>query len=65
MWVSFATTGDPNCEETKSIVEWLPVENEEAPNHCLNISDELTFIEFPDKVRMEVWDSLYEPDELV
>lgn len=59
LWASFASTGNPNCQETKDVT-WKPLEadNDESLD-CLNISDELSIIELPETKRMQFWESLY------
>lgn len=57
-WTRFAATGNPNNETLKPS-EWKPVEKGSTPPFkCLNIADDVTFIEFPEAKRMELWDSL-------
>lgn len=57
-WTRFAATGNPNNEVIKP-TEWKPIENGSLPPYkCLNIADEVTFIDFPEAKRMEFWDSL-------
>lgn len=68
-WVSFAATGNPNNEIIASI-QWEPIATstiQKKANYiykCLNISDELSFIETPDAKRMHFWDSIYETNNL-
>jgi len=57
-WTQFAATGNPNNEALKP-TQWKPIEKGSAPPFkCLNISDDVTFIDFPEAKRMEFWDSL-------
>lgn len=57
-WTRFAATGNPNNEVIKP-TEWKPVENGSLPPYkCLNIAEELAFIEFPEAKRMAFWDTL-------
>lgn len=55
----FASTGDPNGEQTRELVQWEPVHADE-PLKCLNLSHNLTYVEMPELDRMRFWDSLYE-----
>lgn len=61
-WTEFARTGDPNGPKTRDIIQWDPVSNDENPMKikCLNLSRELTFVEWPEIERMRFWDQLYE-----
>ncbi|XP_055537412.1 esterase B1-like [Wyeomyia smithii] len=57
-----ANNGNPNGGVT---TEWEPVGPEIGPYKCLSIANEgLKFIDFPEKERMELWDSLYSKDQL-
>lgn len=57
MWTQFASTGNPNGEELKTI-KWNPLVKSTAPLKCLNISDELSFIDLPENKRLKFWDSI-------
>lgn len=59
LWTEFARTGNPNGEQTRQLVQWDPVQPGE-PLRCLNLSQELTYVEMPELDRMHFWDSLYE-----
>lgn len=62
LWTEFARCGDPNGDGTTA--RTAPVEWEQLkpgqPIRCLNLSNELTFVEQPESERMRFWDSLYE-----
>lgn len=53
----FAVSGNPN-NETLLPAKWEPVENDK-PFKCLNIADDVTFIDLPENEKIEVWNSLY------
>jgi len=58
LFTRFATTGNPNCEITKSC-EWKPIANRSSPPFkCLNIDDELSFIFYPEAKRIALWESM-------
>lgn len=63
---TFASIGEPN---NKSIApfHWQPVVNQTADQtsykyKCLNVSKEVSYIDWPDLERMQFWDKIY--DEL-
>lgn len=53
----FAATGNPNSD-LESSPSWDPMEIGK-PLKCLNFSDELTFVDFPENDRIKFWDELY------
>lgn len=57
MWTQFATTGNPNGGEVKG-PKWEPLKSGE-PIRCLNIDEELSFIELPEMKRIQFWNSIY------
>lgn len=57
MWTQFSSTGNPNGEELKTI-KWNHLIKATYPLKCLNISDELSFIDLPETKRLEFWDSI-------
>ncbi|GAB0093837.1 Carboxylic ester hydrolase [Sergentomyia squamirostris] len=63
MWVNFATTGDPNCEQIKPTI-WKPLSRKTPPFECLNISNNVEVIELPETERMAFWDTMYPKDLL-
>lgn len=57
-----ANNGNPNGKVTDI---WEPVGEEIGPYKCLNITnDGLEFTDFPEQKRMELWDSMYEKEQL-
>ncbi|XP_055902166.1 esterase B1-like [Eupeodes corollae] len=63
LWTQFAATGDPNVSD-KSDVKWKQIERNGKLFQCLNISDNLEMIDFPESKKLELWDSMY-PRELL
>lgn len=63
IWTTFAEFGNPNDTLIEPI-NWKPVTSVKE-YMCLNISNDLSYIELPEKKRMEFWDSLYEQDKLI
>lgn len=62
MFSAFARFGDPNNKLIES-VQWKPIDNADKNEYnykCLNVSNEVTYIEWPDLERMKFWDKLYE-----
>lgn len=57
MWTQFSSTGNPNGEELKTI-KWHHLVNSASALKCLNITDELGFIDLPETKRLEFWDSI-------
>ncbi|XP_023175797.2 esterase B1-like isoform X2 [Drosophila hydei] len=58
MLTEFARSSNPNGPLTKSLVDWQPVTKEE-PTMCLNINEELKFIEHPEYWRLKFYEQLY------
>lgn len=63
IWTAFAATGNPNCDVI-SDVEVKPVTKDDDPLKCLNISNEVKFIDLPESKKLAVWDSMYEKSAL-
>ncbi|XP_052872785.1 esterase B1-like [Anopheles cruzii] len=60
---NFAVTGTPNGGLAGDI--WAPIEPVTGPYKCLNITNEgLSFTDFPEMERMELWDSMYKREQL-
>ncbi|XP_075161238.1 esterase B1-like [Haematobia irritans] len=64
LWTQFAETGNPNSAKLPDI-KWRGVQNPRSipnsePFKCLNIGDELSFIDLPEMEKLRVWKSLYE-----
>lgn len=61
---SFARFGNPN-NKCIGLIQWDPVKIDAADNSkhnykCLNISSDLSYIEFPDLEQIKFWDRIYE-----
>ncbi|KAH8250293.1 hypothetical protein KR026_010218, partial [Drosophila bipectinata] len=63
MWVSFASTSNPNCEITKPLVDWKPLTQSEPPL-LLNIDEDLKIIPQPEYSKLKFYDRLYEQADL-
>lgn len=59
IWASFATLGYPQIDSIKHNETWKPIESK-RPYKCLDIGEDLTFIDLPETERMAVWDAIYE-----
>lgn len=62
-WAQFARTGDPN-NDIIAPIDWKPVEltgkdADKRAYKCLNIANDVSFIDVPDLERMHFWDNLY------
>uniref|UniRef100_A0A182JF69 Carboxylic ester hydrolase n=1 Tax=Anopheles atroparvus TaxID=41427 RepID=A0A182JF69_ANOAO len=63
LFANFATSGDPNGGAVGEL--WKPVGEEVGPYKCLNINnDGLQYVDFPEKERMALWDSMYTTEQL-
>ncbi|XP_068158131.1 uncharacterized protein alpha-Est7 [Drosophila tropicalis] len=62
IWTQFATTGNPNSTNINGMdtLTWDPVQKTDKVFKCLNISDDLKYIELPEWNKVQVWESLYE-----
>ncbi|KAH8335472.1 hypothetical protein KR074_002897, partial [Drosophila pseudoananassae] len=63
MWVSFASTSNPNCAVTKPLVDWKPLTQSE-PHLLLNIDEELKMIPQPEYSKLQFYDRLYDQADL-
>lgn len=63
IWTSFAEFSNPNNLLIEPI-DWKPLTSTNE-YLCLNISNNLSYVELPEKKRMEFWDTLYEPEQLI
>lgn len=62
-FTTFARTGDPN-NDTIAPIQWKPVSLESNDKNvnkykCLNISKEVSCIDWPELDRMQYWDHIY------
>uniref|UniRef100_A0A1A9W1E4 carboxylesterase n=1 Tax=Glossina brevipalpis TaxID=37001 RepID=A0A1A9W1E4_9MUSC len=64
MWYNFALNSDPNCPEIQPI-KWETVQKDSELYKCLNINEELEFIELPDYNQLKLWDKFYEKVGLI
>lgn len=60
---TFAATGNPNNDKIAP-VQWAPITLEtsdtiENKYKCLNVSNEVSFIDWPELERMQHWDQIY------
>lgn len=63
IWTAFAETSNPNCPEIGE-VSWKPSSKENA-QLVLNISDEVEVIDLPEYEKLQVWDGIYKPEQLI
>ncbi|XP_055320705.1 esterase B1-like [Sitodiplosis mosellana] len=62
-FTTFARTGDPN-NETIAPIQWKPVSLDASDKNvnkykCLNISTDVSYIDWPELDRMQYWDHIY------
>lgn len=60
LWTSFAETGNPNNPKIPGMkrIKWHRVRESENLK-CLNISDELEWMDLPEMEKLKVWNDLY------
>ena len=61
IFTSFATSGDPNTAQTVKALgaPWQPITTLNVPYICLNINNDVTYMQLPEYEQMQFWDSLY------
>ncbi|ETN61217.1 esterase B1 [Anopheles darlingi] len=63
LFSNFATSGNPNGGVAGDV--WVPVDSSIGTYKCLNITnDGLSYVELPERQRMELWDSIYRKEQL-
>ena len=62
IWTQFATTGNPYNSEINGMenISWDPVKKSDAVYKCLNISDELKFIDLPEMEKIKLCESMFD-----
>lgn len=62
IWTHFAGTGNPYSADINGMdtTSWDPVRKTDASIMCLNISDDLKFIELPEWPKLKLWESLFD-----
>ncbi|KAH8279025.1 hypothetical protein KR018_012579, partial [Drosophila ironensis] len=63
IWTAFAATSNPNCPEIGE-VEWKPSAKESA-KQVLNISEKVEIIDLPEYEKLQIWDGIYQPNQLI
>ncbi|XP_023175791.1 esterase B1 [Drosophila hydei] len=65
IWTQFATTGNPYSSEINGMdmITWDPVRKSDESIKCLNINDELKFIELPEWPKLKIWESLFDDNK--
>ncbi|KAH8250292.1 hypothetical protein KR026_010217, partial [Drosophila bipectinata] len=63
IWTAFAASSNPNCPEIGEVI-WKP-STKENPKLVLNISDEVKVIDLPEYEKLQVWDGIYKPEQLI
>lgn len=62
LWTQFAETGNPNNAKVSGMsgVKWRSLQRQDIDSYkCLNIDDDLKFIDLPEMQKLIVWKSLY------
>jgi len=63
MWTQFAETGSPYSPTIDGLetVSWEPLKADPDGDHwCLNIGEELTYIQLPEMAKIRKWQALYD-----
>ncbi|TMW53988.1 hypothetical protein DOY81_000920 [Sarcophaga bullata] len=62
IWTQFATTGNPYSSEINGMenISWDPVKKSDQVYKCLNISDELKFIDLPEMEKIKLWSCMFD-----
>lgn len=62
IWTQFATTGNPYSSKINGMdtISWDPVRKTDETIKCLNISDDLKFIDLPEWPKLKSWESLFD-----
>jgi len=62
IWYTFALHGNPNNEKINGMesISWEPLKKSDETYKCLNISDELKFMDLPEMEKIKAWESLYD-----
>uniref|UniRef100_A0A1A9V9V1 Carboxylic ester hydrolase n=1 Tax=Glossina austeni TaxID=7395 RepID=A0A1A9V9V1_GLOAU len=62
IWTQFATTGNPYNSDIQGLedIVWEPLNKNDNTYKCLNIGDELKFIDLPEMENLKQWENLYE-----
>ncbi|XP_068155030.1 esterase B1-like [Drosophila tropicalis] len=63
IWTQFAATGNPNTQRIPEMDTWHPANKSDKVLKCLNISDDLKFIDMPEWPHLKIWESLYDGNE--
>nr|NP_001246965.1 alpha-Esterase-5, isoform B [Drosophila melanogaster]AFH06284.1 alpha-Esterase-5, isoform B [Drosophila melanogaster] len=63
IWTAFAATSNPNCPEIGHL-EWKP-STKNDPKRVINISSDVTIIDLPEYEKLQIWDNLYKPNQLI
>ncbi|XP_051862896.1 esterase B1-like isoform X3 [Drosophila albomicans] len=62
IWVQFATTGNPNSSKINGMDmnTWDPARKTDDTIKCLNISDDLKFVDIPEWPKLKLWESMFD-----
>ncbi|EDV93366.1 GH19269 [Drosophila grimshawi] len=62
IWTQFAASGNPHSSKINGMdmITWDPVRKSDESINCLNISDELKFMELPEWSKIRIWESLFD-----
>uniref|UniRef100_W8BG58 Carboxylic ester hydrolase n=1 Tax=Ceratitis capitata TaxID=7213 RepID=W8BG58_CERCA len=63
IWTSFAANSDPNCDALENLI-FEPITRDVGEIKCLNVGEELEFIELPNMDKIKVWSGFYPPGKL-
>lgn len=62
IWTQFAATGNPYSSKINGMdtISWDPVRKTDESIKCLNISDDLKFVELPEWSKLKGYESLFD-----
>ncbi|XP_060646789.1 esterase B1-like [Drosophila nasuta] len=62
IWTQFATTGNPNSSKINDMdmITWDPARKTDDTIKCLNISDDLKFVDIPEWPKLKLWESMFD-----
>ncbi|XP_037947830.1 esterase B1-like [Teleopsis dalmanni] len=61
IWTQFAITGNPNNDNISGLdtETWEPLKKSDKIYKCLNINDQLKFVDLPEMEKLKLWESLF------
>ncbi|XP_053969307.1 esterase B1 isoform X1 [Anastrepha ludens] len=63
IWTSFAANSDPNCDMLENLI-FEPITRDVGEIKCLNIGENVEFIDLPGMDKLKIWSEFYAPGKL-